>query len=410
MKAMENRISEMARRQIALQSAVQKQIEDLSLRLGGFTQEMEEIIVKKMSEAINEIGATAAGNKNLNPNVATTFSATRTQTKGTSDAADTDDYISDAFRKLSASRSGSSEGIRCFYMIYDCWNEDPYSFNCFAMNKSTGETTALTISPAPDTKGHERAPRDLCHRHAEVRFFNTLRPEDGWRDAAPMHIPRLKPAAVVIDGMIYVLGGSSREHTEDGECYDPKTNQWRLFSAVGCRPYFACIQAPYVGPNGAKKVLVHSDHQDMETLYSYAFDKQQWEIVSDDFGKCTRPGAVVGDIIYAVLDNYDEKQPLHGYHLVHKRWFPVELPEVEICNKTAWVFASGSDRLCLVWYHFDVRGKGENNRMECLELRLNESYTTGSDGMMLLNLTATKVSSTYLLVQHSSYRKSILAL
>ncbi|GFP85667.1 F-box/kelch-repeat protein at5g39560 [Phtheirospermum japonicum] len=265
-----------------------------------------------------------------------------------------------------SSRQGDSlEGIKCFYMIYDCWNKDkdkdPCSFKCFSMNKSTGETTALTISPAPrdnTREGHAvllnytavavgptiymiggycrrgfcpGGAIDDCHRHAEVRFFNALRPEEGWTDAAPMHIPRLKPTAVVVDGMIYVFGGSGLglEAPVDGECFDPKTNKWRLFSATGCQPSFACVQAPYVDPNGTKQLLVNSNHQNMKTLYKYILDEQKWEIVSDDFGKCTRPGAVVGNIIYTVLDNYGEKQPLHGYHLIHKRWYPVDLPEIE---------------------------------------------------------------------------------
>ncbi|KAL6492557.1 hypothetical protein OROGR_033308 [Orobanche gracilis] len=337
----------------------------------------------------------------------------------------------------SSSCSNSSKRIKCFYMIDHCWNKDPFSFTCFALNKENGETTTWTISPASGTKPIAISLNftavalgsnifmigGLCHPglcpdgriggshwHAYVRYFNTLRPEDGWMHAAPMHFERMEPAAVVIDGMIYVFGGLDREAPDDGECFDPNTNQWHRFSAKGCRPSFACIQAPYIDRNGAKSILVHSDVQNVDTLYAFLLDTWEWKILSRHF-ICQRPGAILDDVIYAVLDDDDEEQPLHGYDLIHNRWLPVDLPELdagtEICTETVCVFTSGSDKLCLLWYHIDVDGRGKHSRMECLEIRLYKSYScTG----VLLNLTASKVSHTYYRVQYRCIRKSILAL
>ncbi|KAL3618268.1 hypothetical protein CASFOL_038589 [Castilleja foliolosa] len=267
------------------------------------------------------------------------------------------------------------------------------------------------------------------HVHAEVRVFNPLRPEDGWSDVAPMHIPRLRPAAVVVDGMIYVFGGlNPEEDTEDGEWYDPNTNKWHLFSAKGLRPSFASVEASYVDPSGAKKVLVNSGrHDDKQSMYMFLLDERRWEIVSRDFEDCLS-SCVIGNIIYALVDNhkydddsdeeYDkkqyEKQPLQGYHLIHKQWFPVELPPgIQINARATHIIASGSDRLCLMFHKF-VKGKGpEPNRMTCLEIRLNEEYTTGSgsDGMMILRkISATKVSSTYFAVKYKEFRRIVIAL
>ncbi|KAL1195771.1 putative F-box/kelch-repeat protein [Cardamine amara subsp. amara] len=42
-----------------------------------------------------------------------------------------------------------------------------------------------------------------------------------------MRVRRTNPAADVIDGKIYVIGGHGSENIEDwGEVYDPKTNTW----------------------------------------------------------------------------------------------------------------------------------------------------------------------------------------
>ncbi|KAL3618266.1 hypothetical protein CASFOL_038587 [Castilleja foliolosa] len=349
----------------------------------------------------------------------------------------------------------SSEEISMFCLMIDYCTTDQRSFNCIVMDKSTGKTNDLTISPAPNTEEPNFAlvyytvvsigptiyviggacrshfcPDDddvihPLHVHAEVRVFNPSRPEDGWRDVAPMNIPRLQPAAVVVDGMIYVFGGfNPEEDTEDGEWYDPNTDTWHLFSAEGYRPSFACVEASYVDPSGAKKVLVKSRRHDKQSLYMFLLDERRWEsVISLDFEDCLS-SCVIGNIIYALVDNhkyddeYDkkkyEKQPLQSYHLIHKQWFPVELPpEIRINARATHIIASGSDRLCLMFHKF-VKGKGpEPNRMTCLEIRLNEEYTTGSgsDGMMILRkISATKVSSTYFDVRYKEFRRIVIAL
>ncbi|CAA7026565.1 unnamed protein product [Microthlaspi erraticum] len=48
-----------------------------------------------------------------------------------------------------------------------------------------------------------------------------------WRRLQEMRVPRVNPAADVIDGKIYVIGGSTSIKSEDwGEVYDPKTQTW----------------------------------------------------------------------------------------------------------------------------------------------------------------------------------------
>ncbi|OMO65363.1 hypothetical protein COLO4_31298 [Corchorus olitorius] len=74
-----------------------------------------------------------------------------------------------------------------------------------------------------------------------------------------------------------------------------------------------------------------------------------------------------------------------------KQWFPIEVElakhsRIRVINVNASVFASGSDKLCLVWHYFDfTRARYSNYRkVECLEIKLNKSYSASG----ILNLTA----------------------
>ncbi|CAA0822339.1 F-box/kelch-repeat protein [Striga hermonthica] len=310
---------------------------------------------------------------------------------------------------MRACSSSSEKRIKCFYLIYQDYNA---SFTCFALDKENGETRDFTISPAPGMTNPlplyllsavvalgstvyiiggmcypEFCPEVTRHHHnmhAAVRFFDVLRPEEGWREAAPMHFPRVMPAAAAIDGKIYVLGGSNIDSPDEGECFDPKTNRWDRLPAAGYKVGFPYIVSPYVGRDVGKSILVHSGWDD-GALHAYVLATRKWEFISRDFSECDTPAAaaVVGDIMYTLLNGRDKKRrPLHGYHLIHKKWIPVDFdpnPEKEIDTEYAWVFASGSDKLYLLWYHYDPKDRGIHNRIECLELRLHNSSSYSSD-------------------------------
>ncbi|CAA0384635.1 unnamed protein product [Arabidopsis thaliana] len=52
-------------------------------------------------------------------------------------------------------------------------------------------------------------------------------PSHGWRRLPEMRVPRQNAAADVINGKIYVIGGSSSNNIKDwGEVYDPKNQTW----------------------------------------------------------------------------------------------------------------------------------------------------------------------------------------
>ncbi|GER29207.1 galactose oxidase/kelch repeat superfamily protein, partial [Striga asiatica] len=256
----------------------------------------------------------------------------------------------------------SGKRIKCFYLIYNHGKDedDHHSFSCFALNKGTADTSAFSISPAPGmTK-----PLPIYLSSAAVAlgstiyiigglcrpdffpegFFDVLRSEDGWWEAAPMHIPRLRPAAAAIDGKIYVLGGSDMYSPDDGECFDPKTNRWELLPSAGYDAGLPYIVCPYVSRDVGKSILVHSAC-DGGTLHAYVLATREWDLVSRDFSECDMPAAVVGDFMYTLLNGRDKKRrPLHGYHLIHKKWIPVDIdPEKEFCTEDAWLLLLHGD-------------------------------------------------------------------
>ncbi|KAK6136938.1 hypothetical protein DH2020_029316 [Rehmannia glutinosa] len=68
MDSMETQLVEIVQNQSTFQASVQQQFEEMSLRMEGFTQTVEEVIAKKMTEAIKEI-TSVAGKENINPNI-----------------------------------------------------------------------------------------------------------------------------------------------------------------------------------------------------------------------------------------------------------------------------------------------------------------------------------------------------
>ncbi|OMO65373.1 Kelch repeat type 1 [Corchorus olitorius] len=311
------------------------------------------------------------------------------------------------------------EGIKRIYMI-EGWSHDAFSFQCFVLNLENGEETTLTISPASDK---DRVAVHLCssvvalgsiiymiggqcppghcpegfegcrHPHPHVRYFDTCEPEKGWKLGAPMLTGRAGPAAAVVDGKIYVVGGLLDEYSDSNdvlaECFDPKTNEWRPLTVLDYEPTVYChTQVPYVYDDGKKSILINS-YMTKETLYEYLLDEQKWRIFDQTFEKCLNQGTILDDILYTVCE--DAKNPLYGFHLSLKQWFPIEVElakhsRIRVINVNASVFASGSDKLCLVWHYFDfTRARYSNYRkVECLEIKLNKSYSASG----ILNLTA----------------------
>ncbi|KAK6135163.1 hypothetical protein DH2020_031111 [Rehmannia glutinosa] len=68
MDTMETQLVEIVQNQSTFQATIQRQFEEMALRMEGFTQSVEEIIAKKMGEAIKEI-TSVAGKENINPNI-----------------------------------------------------------------------------------------------------------------------------------------------------------------------------------------------------------------------------------------------------------------------------------------------------------------------------------------------------
>ncbi|OMP04093.1 Kelch repeat type 1 [Corchorus olitorius] len=293
-----------------------------------------------------------------------------------------------SFKSTKQPRPLREGGIKRLHMI-ECWSEDYYSFKYFVLDLEKGEETTLTISPASDEDrvavhmnfsvvslgtiiymiggncADLRCPDGLQgdhHPHQHVRYFDTLEPEKGWKLGVPMHSGRSKPAAVVVDGKIYVFGGIQTNPTA-----------------------FPQARVPYVHSDGTKRILINS-LVNVPSLYEYHLNEQKWRILDRNCHKYWNQGAYLDHILYSVSD--DSKNPLWGFDLIRKQWFPVKLPQLDdgitFYFRTASVFSSGSDKLCLVWHYYDVTRKGHDKRckVECLELKPRKSYSA-SGGLSL---------------------------
>ncbi|OMO65297.1 Kelch repeat type 1 [Corchorus olitorius] len=302
-------------------------------------------------------------------------------------------------------------GIKRIYTIEGCsWD---YSFRCFVLDLENGEETTLTISPASEkdkigvhlgfsavalgsiiyliggycsTRSCPDGLRGAKHPHRYVRYFDANEPEKGWKLGVPMQTGRAWAAAAAIDEKIYVFGGlmnKSGASNNDvfGECFDSKTNKWSPLTVLDYKPTCRVdIQVPYVPKNGnGKKSILINSFMGKETLYEYLLDEQEWRIVDQTFGKCVNQGAILDDILYTVWE--DDENPFHGFDLIRKQWFPVDVKLPKLNQIAASVFPSGSDKLCLVWHFLEnkIVDRSKYRRVECLELKPNKSSSPSGE-------------------------------
>ncbi|OMO59999.1 Galactose oxidase, beta-propeller [Corchorus capsularis] len=82
------------------------------------------------------------------------------------------------------------------------------------------------------------------HVHKSLVYFNTLRPDDGWREAAPMISDRNLPTVIAGDGKIFAFGGlfpgPGLSPQPLVEVYDPRDNSWSPL------PDYPCLMVPRV--------------------------------------------------------------------------------------------------------------------------------------------------------------------
>ncbi|OMO81458.1 Kelch repeat type 1 [Corchorus capsularis] len=216
------------------------------------------------------------------------------------------------------------------------------------------------------------------HFHNSVVYFDTLRPGDGWREAAPMISDRNLPTVVAVDGKIFVFGALFRRLSPQPlvEFYDPKENCWTPL------PDYPYLKVPRICMPAAvhdKRILFQPDKN---SLHSLNICDYSWNLIDENFGYWDNPGAVMDDILY--IYSIKSKQ-VHGYDLINKTWLDVEFPGLGQHIKTAALHNVGNGKLCLFYRHYN-----RTCTIVCNTFKIRKE----NNGDKLLHLTDIKVSRT----------------
>lgn len=131
--------------------------------------------------------------------------------------------------RTSKSSTRSLVSVEAFDLWSERWYQKPslsvgrIGLSAVVMEDGTG-TEFIYVTGGSDA--------DVVHRSCER--FNLQ--QGVWEEIPPMVIPRLGHASVVVDGMLYVIGGYDGKVVLDTfECFDPYKNSWSPPLQIGAR-------------------------------------------------------------------------------------------------------------------------------------------------------------------------------
>ena len=129
-----------------------------------------------------------------------------------------------------------------------------------------------------------------------------------WEAMAPMSTARCAPAAAVVDGKLYVMGGNGADDNDKSlssvERYDPEENAWEAVApmpAARCAPAAAVVDGKlYVmGGNGAD-----DNDKSLSSVERYDPEENAWEAVAPmPAARCAPAAAVVDGKLYVMGGN-----------------------------------------------------------------------------------------------------------
>ncbi|KAK8618422.1 hypothetical protein V6N13_132414 [Hibiscus sabdariffa] len=174
---------------------------------------------------------------------------------------------------------------------------------------------------------------DSTHYNNCVFYFDCARPSCGWKRAPPMLVPRLSPSAVTIGGMIYVFG--STPLTGGGcfaEVFNIHENRWDILPSPPVSSLdLLCSSDPVLFDHSRSRILVHFITNHSLYAFSPAPDGGSWECLDTEFWSWANASAIVDDVAYFLSDpisdwvtHSDSRISFGGYHLVDKRWLPIQ--------------------------------------------------------------------------------------
>ncbi|KAK8557312.1 hypothetical protein V6N13_013586 [Hibiscus sabdariffa] len=205
------------------------------------------------------------------------------------------------------------------------------------------------------------------HFHNCVFYFDSARPNCGWKRGPAMLVSRETPSAVAAGGKIYVFGSTRLSEGYFAEVFSVELGRWDLLPeppvASGLVP--ESVSDHVLLDASRSRILVHFKSNNSLQAFHFHADGGSWECVDPEFGLWSQASVIVGDFAFFYFDfgvDWAEQCIIAfgAYHLVHKKWFPVKwLSEPRlIAAPFSHLFHLGNGRLCL-FSHFDG--------MDCLE-------------------------------------------
>ncbi|KAK8607965.1 hypothetical protein V6N13_023409 [Hibiscus sabdariffa] len=201
---------------------------------------------------------------------------------------------------------------------------------------------------------------DGSHYNNCVFYFDCARPGCGWQRAPPMLVPRRSPSAVAIEGKIYVFGSTPLTECCFAEVFNIHENRWDMLPPPPVSSLdLLCSSDPVLFDHSRSRILVHFSTNHSLYAFSPAPDGGSWECLDTEFWSWANASAIVDDVAYFLFDpisdwvtHSDSRISFGGYHLVEKRWLPIQwhsdtpLPIWFSPN----LFHLGNGLLCLALY------------------------------------------------------------
>ncbi|KAF7987411.1 hypothetical protein HCN44_003173 [Aphidius gifuensis] len=144
---------------------------------------------------------------------------------------------------------------------------------------------------------------------------------DQWRTCRPLLTPRNRVGVVVMDSLLYAVGGcKGTEHHDSVECYDPDQDTWNYIKPMHLRRVG-------VGVAVVNRLLYaiggFDGYTRLNSVECYHPENNEWSIVSPM--EISRSGAGVaslGQYIYVVggYDGYGQLDTVERYDTEHDKW------------------------------------------------------------------------------------------
>ncbi|KAK9272255.1 hypothetical protein L1049_002626 [Liquidambar formosana] len=217
----------------------------------------------------------------------------------------------------------------------------------------------------------------------KVRCLDTSRPEQGWKKGHRMISHRREPCAVVLDGKLYIMGGTdpkSRNPETWAEVFDPCLRKWEPLPPLPSPNPPANFNFVFAALDVSKKILV--GFPESSVVYMYDVVKKSWEewnhdlMTKVDSFHRLRP-AVVGHTLYW-SSSYGE---IYAYDLDLKMWSVGSVQGFEeeevMCRPGDFSFypcllhLCGED-FCFLWSQPERRIGQLHMRSHCIKLQVSK--------------------------------------